>query len=82
LPEWAVGHFRTRKLIIYDEPIKFTIDTWKGRMRACRGVGVVMNKAELEQFERDLEDLLSGLVGEEFEILHRIDAHIFEPIIA
>lgn len=51
-------------------------------MRACRGVGVVMNNAELEQFERELEDLLSGLVGEEFEILHRIDAHIFEPIIA
>ena len=24
--------------------------------------------------------MLSGLVGEEFEILHRIDAHIFEPV--
>lgn len=80
LPSWAVGHFKTRKLIMYDEPIKFTVETWKGRMKACRGVGVVMNKDELRRFETELEDMLAGLVGEEFEILHRIDAHIFEPV--
>lgn len=79
LPKWAVGHFKTRKLIMYDEPVKFTVESWKGRMKACRGVGVVMNKFELEKFEAELEELLAGLVGEEFEILHRIDAHIFEP---
>ncbi len=80
LPKWAVGQFKTRKLIIYDEPIKFTVETWKGRMKACRGVGVVMNADELAKFENELEDLLAGLVGEEFDVLHRIDAHIFEPI--
>lgn len=39
----------------------------------------MMNKEELEKFEMELDDLLAGLVGEEFEILHRIDVHLFEP---
>jgi SAM-dependent methyltransferase len=78
MPQWAQGHFRLRKLVMYDEPIKFTKESWKGRMRACRGVGVVMNPEELQKFETDLDLLLAKIAGDEFEILHRIDAHIFE----
>ncbi|MBT4761539.1 MAG: methyltransferase domain-containing protein [Bdellovibrionaceae bacterium] len=80
LPSWAEGHFNVRELVMYDEPIKFTRESWKGRMRACRGVGVVMNDKELMAFEQDLDALISDIAGEEFEVLHRIDAHIFEPI--
>ncbi len=78
LPVWAEGHFKVRKLIVYDEPISFTPESWKGRMKACRGVGVVMNDGELVKFEEDLDNLLSQIAGESFEVLHRIDIHIFE----
>ncbi|MCC7403058.1 MAG: class I SAM-dependent methyltransferase [Bdellovibrionales bacterium] len=78
MPQWAQGHFKLRNLVVYDEPIRFTRESWKGRMRACRGVGVVMSPEELQVFEADLDQLLAKIAGNEFEILHRIDAHIFE----
>lgn len=49
-------------------------------MRACRGVGVVMNNEELSAFENELDVLLDKMVGDSFKVLHRIDAHIFEPV--
>jgi hypothetical protein len=38
MPDWAAG-LRLTGFFVYDEAIPFTRETWRGRMRACRGVG-------------------------------------------
>ncbi len=78
--KWAEGHFRLKKMFYYDEQIPFNIDSWRGRMRACRGVGAALSVDEVNRFDQEHEQLLRSTVGENFTVLHRIDATIFEPI--
>lgn len=61
----------------YDEAIAFTRESWRGRMRACRGTGASLAPEQLEQFDREHEALLTRIAGDEFAIKHRIDAHFF-----
>jgi SAM-dependent methyltransferase len=61
----------------YDEAITFTRESWRGRMRACRGTGATLSPAQLETFDREHDELLKRIAPEEFTILHRLDAHIF-----
>lgn len=78
-PEWAKGAFDLKAMFYYDEHIPFTIETWRGRIRACRGIGASLSDEEVKQFDMAHEKLLREIAGESFTILHRIDAHIFEP---
>jgi SAM-dependent methyltransferase len=61
----------------YDEAIPFTRESWRGRMRACRGTGATLPPDQLEQFDREHEAMLKSLAPNMFTILHRADAHIF-----
>ena len=79
-PSWAEGHFRLKNFFYYDESIPFTRESWRGRIRACRGVGAALSPEEVKKFDEEHAALLHELVGESFTVLHRIDAHIFEPI--
>lgn len=79
-PKWAEGEFRLKGMFYYDEQVPFDIPTWRGRIRACRGVGAALSQEEVQSFDREHEELLRRTVAENFTVLHRIDAHIFEPI--
>jgi SAM-dependent methyltransferase len=79
-PKWAEGHFRLKGMFYYDEQIPFDIDTWRGRMRACRGIGAALSDEEVKRFDKEHEKLLRETLAENFTVLHRIDAHIFEPV--
>lgn len=76
-PEWAKPHFDVRAMFYYDEPIPFTRETWRGRIRACRGVGATLNPEEIGRFDEAHEALLWRIAPDEFTILHRLDAHFF-----
>ncbi len=78
MPTWAERDFRLRAMFIYDEPIHFTRDTWRGRIRACRGVGAALDAPAVARFDAEHAALLHRIVPESFTILHRVDAHIFE----
>jgi SAM-dependent methyltransferase len=84
LPAWAenraAGRMRLRAMFWYDEPIAFTRTAWCGRIRACRGIGATLSEAEVAAFDQAHEELLARIVGENFAVLHRIDAHILEPL--
>ncbi len=80
MPTWAEGQFRLRGMFYYDEQIPFTWETWRGRIRACRGVGAVMDTEQLEAFDHAHDRMLQEMTGEQFSVLHRIDAHLLEPI--
>lgn len=78
-PGWAdPALFRLRAMFSYDEPIAFTRETWRGRLRACRGTGAALAPEELEAFDRAHAALLEQMTPESFHILHRLDAHILE----
>lgn len=77
-PNWAKSTFDVRAMFYYDEPIGFTRDTWRGRMRACRGVGATLTDEEVAKFDAAHDDLLRQIAPDTFSIIHRIDAHVFQ----
>jgi SAM-dependent methyltransferase len=77
-PKWAEAVFNVRAMFTYDEPIPFTRETWRGRIRACRGVGATLSAEEVAAFDAAHDELLRRITPEQFTILHRIDAHIFQ----
>lgn len=77
-PRWSRGVVTQRAMFYYDELIPFTWESWRGRMRAHRGVGASLTPEEVEAFDRDLDELLRSSTPEGFTVVHRIDAHAFE----
>lgn len=77
-PKWAESVFNVRAMFYYDEPIAFTRQTWRGRIRACRGIGATLPAEEVARFDAAHDDLLREIAADSFTVLHRIDAHIFE----
>jgi SAM-dependent methyltransferase len=80
IPPVAYGldkHLPLQAMFWYDEAIPFTRESWRGRMRACRGTGATLSPEQLEQFDREHDELLKRIAPEEFTILHRVDAHIY-----
>ncbi|MGH7162874.1 MAG: class I SAM-dependent methyltransferase, partial [Planctomycetota bacterium] len=79
LPAWADGRFDLTAMFVYDEPIPFTRETWRGRFRACRAIGATLAPDEVARFDAEHARLLEVVVGERFAVLHRVDAHLFRP---
>lgn len=77
-PKWAEATFDVRAMFYYDEPIPFSRETWRGRIRACRGVGATLSAEEVAAFDAAHDDLLRYIAPEQFTVLHRIDAHLFQ----
>ena len=74
--------FNLKGFFYYDEGIEFSIETWMGRIRACRGVGAAMSEDEVHKFDKEHLELLSKLVGKErFKVVHRLDAHIMVRVL-
>lgn len=80
MPAWAEGHFELRGMFVFDEPIPFTRESWRGRIRACRGVGATLAADQIEQLDREHEALLRTITTGDFSVLHRIDAHLLRPV--
>jgi SAM-dependent methyltransferase len=80
MPSWAKDRLELTAMFWYDEPISFTRESWRGRMRACRGTGAALDADALEAFDRAHDALLRQSASESFPILHRISAHILRPL--
>ena len=52
--------------------IPFTRETWHGRMRACRGVGVSMSTENLMKWEEEHWQMLMNNTTDKFNIKHNI----------
>ncbi len=78
-PNWAKPYFDLTGFFVYDEGIPFTRESWRGRMRALRGIGASLAADQIDRFDSEHAKLLETLTGEQFDILHRLDAHIYTP---
>ena len=63
----------------FDAEVPFTRAGWRGRMRACRGVGASLGAAEVEAFDAALAAWLDDHAPAEFTVRHRIAAHVLDP---
>ena len=79
IPGWAEGHFELAGMFVFDVPVEFTRERWRGRLRACRGVGATLSADEVARFDDEHDQLLLEVAGESFTILHRVDAHLLRP---
>ena len=80
IPSWSEKDFEVRGMFMFDEPISFTRESWRGRIRACRGIGAVLTEEQTETFDREHDALLEETTADNFSVLHRIDAHLLRPI--
>jgi len=78
-PAWSEGRARVRAMLWFDVDVPFTHESWRGRMRACRGVGAALASDEVEAFDAALSAWLAAHVPERFTVRHRVDAHVFDP---
>ena len=77
-PDDTTANFKLMGKFVYDEEIPFTRESWRGRIRACRGVAVTLPPDKALEFDSEHTRLLEKIADTEFTVLHRIDAHILE----
>jgi len=75
-PAWMTPELEIRGFFLYDEAIPFTAEGWRGRIRACRGVGASLDPKAVAAVDRDLSRWLASNAGERFTVRHRLDATI------
>jgi len=78
-PAWSHGRARVQEMLWFDADVPFTHASWRGRMRACRGVGATLAPHQVEAFDRALAAWLDANVPPAFTVRHRIDAHLYDP---
>jgi len=81
-PRWSEGRFEVAAMFWFDAPIAFTRESWRGRIRACRGVGATLDTDAVARFDAEHAALLARNAPEKFTVLHRIDAHLLRPLAA
>lgn len=84
-PEWSGAGETIHPIFIpecYDEKfelvyheeyplnVHFTIESWNGRMKACRGIGASLSEKEIHAWEQEHIKLLSEIAPNEFDVLH------------
>ena len=79
-PAWAAGRADMRAMFWFDTRVPFTHESWRGRMRACRGIGATLAAEEVAGFDTEHAALLTRIAPNPFGVLHRIDAHLLQPI--
>lgn len=79
IPEWSKELFNTEALHTYTEGINFSIESWMGRIRACRGIGASLPCEIVREFDKEHYKLLKEITNGTFTILHQIWIEIYVP---
>ena len=74
---WSKEHFDLKSFHLSEEPIAFTRESWRGRIRACRGIGASLSNDLIEQFDAEHMQLLQQIAPDTFSVLHQMSIHIF-----
>jgi hypothetical protein len=80
IPPWAVGEFEKTSGFVFDVQVPFTRESWRGRIRACRGVGASLSAEQVAEFDAAHAELLGGIAAAEFTVLHRVDCFVLRPL--
>jgi len=78
LPETLPKSLPLIDSFVFDAEIPFTAESWRGRMRALRGIGASLSEEKVHAFDQDHAKILVEKAGEIFTIRHRLDAQIYD----
>ena len=79
-PDWCGGLFKKADWIEYEVPVKFTRETWHGRMKACRGMGASsLSMEDKAAWEKEHLEFLNTM-PETFTIPHWVTILNLEKI--
>ena len=67
-----MGGFHAVESFSYVEPVRFSHEAWRGRIRACNGVGAAMDTARVEAFDQHLAARLLEEFPGELVVPHRV----------
>ena len=62
--------------------VRFTRESWNGRMKTCRGIGASLPDADLKSWEQEHVKMLADIAPEEFDIQHYAALLELEPAIS
>ena len=60
-------------LVFHDEyrlKVRFTRESWNGRVKACRGIGASLTEEEILMWEKEHTELLMNIAPDNFEVAH------------
>jgi SAM-dependent methyltransferase len=77
---WSRQDFRLVTYHAYEEGIPFTRDSWRGRIRACRGIGASLLPEEVARFDQEHDALLRQIAPDTFTILHQVWLYAYTPL--
>ena len=77
-PSWTAGRATVRAMFWFDADVPFTREDWRGRMRACRGIGATLDADAVAAFDAALAGWLAQGTPPSFTVRHRVDAHVLE----
>lgn len=78
MPEYLKSHFTLSTYHKFRVNVPFTRESWRGRIRACRGVGASLLPNEVEEFDRQHDIVLKEMTSESFSVLHEVWFEIYE----
>ena len=76
MPTWLPDDVMVESFFWFDVDVPFDRKSWRGRIRASRGVGASLSPAQVEAFDNEHAALLDTIAPQSFVIKHRIDAHV------
>ena len=79
IPKWSLKRFRLKSFHEYKTSLPFTRESWRGRIRASKGIGAALTTKQTKAFDSEHEALLERIAPDQFNIRHRIRIQIFEP---
>lgn len=79
-PDWCEGMFIMENYFGYDINIRFTRESWNGRMKTCRGIGAASISDEKKtEWEAEHRAYLEGM-PESFDIPHWVTVRNFKKV--
>ena len=73
-PVWIPDCYNEQFDIVYREEypleVPFTLESWNGRMKACRGIGASLTGEEVAAWEKEHKRMLAEMAPERFTVLH------------
>lgn len=77
IPDWTKGVLALETFHCYRESLPFSLDSWCGRIRACRGVGASLPPADVRSFDAELRRMLEREGSGPFQIPHYIQIEAY-----
>lgn len=70
IPDIVYKKFEMQYHDEYPLKVRFTRETWNGRIKSCRGIGASLSENEIKCWEKEHKALLNDIAPDTFEILH------------